>query len=355
MGSDETTCRIRTTALYRAGLAFAAAALLVLLPGWVQSAETDWVVSHISLGIRNFDETVALYESAGVGVHTPIQVPKGPRPPDTHSHINVRYGEVQKRAVAVKPEEAARMMTFVQVGDLQYETGWGHPGMAVERVDHICFNVPDLHAVSAPLIEKGLKVPFLYIRDHLIEENHLEPALGKLKLSFRPDPHGRRGGWEKTSRERLPINSWKFRGLGILVGDLDKVVTYYQSLKIGTFRPEAEFDTGAIADTKLYGKAPYSPIKARTRKLLLGPVVFEFIQPLEGAAVFKESFDSRGDGVGILAFTVDDLDKETAKLTENDVSPLLSGNPRNGGAFAYFDIHRDRKPGDILIKLIQGE
>ena len=355
MRNYKTNCWLQTTMLRHAGLAFAATALLFLLPGWAQSAEKDWVVSHISLGTRSFDETVALYESTGAGIHRPIQVPKGPQPPDTHSHINVRYGEVQKRAVAVKPKEAARMMTFVQVGDIQYETGWGHPGMAVERVDHICFNVPDLHAVSAPLIEKGLKVPFLYIRDHLIEENHLEPELGNLKLSFRPDPYGRRSGWEKTSRERLPANGWKFRGLGILVGDLDNIVTYYQSLNIGTFRPETVFDTGTISDARISGKTPDSPIKARTRKLMLGQIAFEFIQPLEGEAVYRESFDSRGDGVGILAFTVDDLDRETAKLTEKGVPCLLSGNPRNGGAFAYFDIHKDRKPGDILIKLIQGQ
>jgi len=34
--------------------------------------------------------------------------------------------------------------------------------MDVERVDHICFNVPDNHEESAPLIAKGCEVSFLY-------------------------------------------------------------------------------------------------------------------------------------------------------------------------------------------------
>jgi len=317
--------------------------------------ERDWVLSHIAVGTRDFDDTIAVYESTGTGVHTPIPVPKDPPPPDTHSHLNVRYGEVQEKAVGVTPAEAARMMTFVQVGDLQYETGWGRPGMDVERVDHICFNVPDLHVESAPLIAKGCEVSFLYIRDHLIEENHLEPKLGNFKLSFRPDPDGQRSAREKARRESLPISGWKFRGVGMLVGNLDEIVAHYQSLGIGTFRPEAMFDTNSIEDSQLNGKAPDTAIRARTRKLQLGPVVYEFIEPVEGEAIYRESLDSRGDGVSEFAFIVDDLDKEAAKLTEGGVQVLLSGNPRNGGAFAYFDIHKDRKPGDIIIKLIQGE
>jgi len=321
--------------------------------------ESDWVVSHIAVGTRDFDDTISVYESTGTGVHTPIPVPKEPPkeppPPDTHSHINVRYGEVQPKAVGTTAAEAARMMTFVQVGDLQYETGWGRPGMDVERSDHICFNVPDLHVESVPLIAKGCQVSFLYVRDHLIEENHLEPKLGNFKISFRPDPGLQRSAREKARRESLPISGWKFRGVGLLVGNLDEIVEYYQSLELGTFRPEALLDTGSMPDAQVYGKAPDAPVTARTRKLKLGPVVYEFIQPVEGDAVYKESLDSRGDGVGEFAFVVDDLDKETAKLAEGGVQPILSGNPRNGGAFACFDIHKDRKPGDMIIKLMQGD
>ena len=317
--------------------------------------EKDWVLSHIAVGIRDLDETIDLYQSTGAGIHTPIQVPKGPPPPDarTHSHINVRYGEVQERAVGTAPGEAARMMTFIQVGDLQYETG--RRSVEIERVDHICFNVPDLHAVSAPLVweEKGCKVSFLYIRDNLIEENHIEPKFGNLKLSFRPDLG--RSEREKARRESLPISNWKFRGLGIAVEDIDKLVEYYQSLEIGTFGREVMFDSSSIADFQVNGKPSDTVVKARTRMLRLGPVVYQFIQPLEGEAIYKEALDSRGEGVNDFIFTVDDLDKETAKLTEKGVPVIRSGNPKTGGAFAYFDIHKDRKVGDILIKLIQAE
>lgn len=111
------------------------------------------------------------------------------------------------------------------------------------------------------------------------------------------------------------------------------------------------FDSSSIADFNVHGKASDVVVKARTRVAQIGPVAYEFTQPLEGETIYKESLDRRGEGVNDFIFTVDDLDKETAKLAEKGVMVILSGNPRNGGAFAYFDT---RKVGNMMMKLIQA-
>ncbi len=83
----------------------------------------------------------------------------------------------------------------------------------------------------------------------------------------------------------------------------------------------------------------------------MGPITYEFTQPVEGEAIYTESLEKRGEGVNDFIFTVPDLEKETAKLTDKGVQVVLSGNPRNGGAFAIFDT---RKVGGMMMKLIQA-
>ena len=186
----------------------------------------------------------------------------------------------------------------------------------------------------------------------LIEENHIDTSdVGGIVTSLRPDPVGQRSAREKAAMERLELNGWQFRGLGIGVNDLDKLVAYYQDLGMGTFQPEAAFDSREIADFKINGEASDTLVKARTQIAQVGTMNYEFVQPLEGDTIYKESVDLRGDGVCNFIFTVADLEAETAKLAEKGVQVLMGGNPKNDGAFAYCDT---REVGDMVMKLIQG-
>jgi hypothetical protein len=63
--------------------------------------------------------------------------------------------------------------------------------------------------------------------------------------------------------------------------------------------------------------------------------------------------DSRGEGVVDIAFTVEDLEKEAATLIYRGIPAVLSGKPKNGPAFAYFDTRKNS--GNIMIRLIQRE
>jgi len=270
--------------------------------------------------------------------------------------VNLQYGKaVEGPAVGATPEEVIKLIQFVQVGNLQYECGMGG-SVEIESSDHICFNVPDLYAESVPFIYgKGCEVPFVYINNSLIQENHIETTkFGGIKISFRPDPDGKKSAGEQAARDKLPVSDWKFRGIGIAVGDLDKVVEYYQFLEMGRFQPEVAFDSSAIADYREEGEAAGAIVRARTRMAQVGPVSFEFTQPLEGDTIYREALDSRGEGLNDFVFTVDDIDQETAKLAEKGIPTIRSGKPKAGEAFAYFVVHKVRKVGDIMIKLIQA-
>jgi len=87
----------------------------------------------------------------------------------------------------------------------------------------------------------------------------------------------------------------------------------------------------------------------------IGPMAFEFLEPLEGDAIYREYLDRRGEEAGVceFSFTVSELGRETAKLVDKGVPVILSGIPENGQAFACFDTREHG--GDIVIKLIQAE
>ena len=314
--------------------------------------EKDWKLSHVALQVKDLEKLVDYYQSKGIGVHQPIRPPApGVKSYGDGAFVTLNYGKVAEKSAPAREEDVAKRMTFVQVGTLQLEV-MRRPTAEVGICHHVCFNVEDIMGDTAPLIEKGCGVPFALIKDTLLEENHIETnKFGGVILSLRP------GGLKRTERElarqAVPgVSNWKCCSMGIPINDLDKTVEYYQSLDIGTFQPEVVFDSSATADCQVYGKTPDSVVKARTRMIQIGSVGYQFIQPVEGETVYKESLAQRGEGINEFAFTVDDLDKETAKLVTQGVPVVLSGNPQTGGAFACFDTGKDA--GKIIIKLIQA-
>jgi hypothetical protein len=91
--------------------------------------------------------------------------------------------------------------------------------------------------------------------------------------------------------------------------------------------------------------------RARTRVAMVGSIAHEFAQPLEKETIFGEFLTRRGEGVFSLDFMVDNLEKETARLTYRGVRVVLSGKAKDGSAFAYFDT---RKVGNLMVKLVQA-
>jgi methylmalonyl-CoA/ethylmalonyl-CoA epimerase len=131
--------------------------------------------------------------------------------------------------------------------------------------------------------------------------------------------------------------------VGVVVKDLDKVVERLTSLGIGPFTSMHIPDD---AEQWFRGKPLDAKFKISGAKL--GEVVLELIQPVEGISPHQEFLDSQGEGIQHIAFAVDDLDREVAKLTKKGVSILLSANlPKV--RVAYLDLGA----GGLVIELMQ--
>ena len=133
--------------------------------------------------------------------------------------------------------------------------------------------------------------------------------------------------------------SWKLHHIAVIVRDIDKAVEYYQSLGIASVGREVVF--------------PEAKPKIRAKFVQIGSVPIEFIQPIEGeSSNYKEFLDSKGEGVQHIAFAVDNLDEESAKLEGKGVSVIVKGKAPAafGSSTAHFDT---RQVGDFAIQLIQ--
>ena len=139
--------------------------------------------------------------------------------------------------------------------------------------------------------------------------------------------------------------------MAVVVRDMDKAVEYYQSLGIATFQPEFMLDSSTYTDYKVFGKTPDTIDKTRMRFVQISSFQLELVQPVEGETIYKEFLKNKGEGVHHIAYTVDDLEEETAKLAKKGI-PVITRVYRGstGAGFAYFDI---RKVGNVIIELIQ--
>ena len=132
--------------------------------------------------------------------------------------------------------------------------------------------------------------------------------------------------------------NWELHHIAVIVRDIDKAVEYYQSLGIATVGREVEF--------------PEERPQIRAKFVEISGLPIEFLQPLHGETPYKEYLDSQGEGVQHVAFAVDDLEGEMAKLIEKGVSVMVKGKaPAAFGAEStHFDI---RQIGNFAIQLIQ--
>ena len=135
--------------------------------------------------------------------------------------------------------------------------------------------------------------------------------------------------------------------IGVIVRDTDMAVDYYQSLGIGPF----ELMNISAKDRKLRGKPiGLDSFKLKEKWGKMGSIGLQVIQPIEGEFIWKEFLETKGEGVHHLAFSVNDIEKEEAKMLEKGVEAVYSARFQGGGGAAYFDT---AKVGGVLIELVQ--
>ena len=148
-------------------------------------------------------------------------------------------------------------------------------------------------------------------------------------------------------KEKTPAESpfpEKLVHLGIVVRDIDKTVKRLESLGIGPF--------GALSMAPPIGKIYYrgKPLDAEYKVLStkIGEVELEMFEPVKGESPWQEFLDNKGEGIHHMALLVDDLDKETDRLTERGASIMLQARSERGGG-AYLDLNI----GGIIIELLK--
>jgi len=137
----------------------------------------------------------------------------------------------------------------------------------------------------------------------------------------------------------------RFDHIAVIVKDLNKAIEYYESLGMGSFE---KADLSGLTDKTMYGK----PVDFQTEMAhaQVGGVTIELIQPVKDAPVFEEFLEKNGEGIHHIAFVVDDLEKETAKLVDKGIEVILTAKLASGGGGVYLDT---RKIGGVVIELVQ--
>lgn len=320
-------------------------------------SSSDWGYSHPGVFVRDFYKTLDFYQSLGIATH-----PRG-RASISKAETTQKMLVFGREIPPGKPQDPSKPresgLENLYIGDMQLEVlrapAQRPQGEALaygEGINHVCFDVPDINAETDKLTEKGFRIIFDLTRDGFRVEDYLDTReFGNIILSMRPlaNQEAIEGARRWKAGLGKGLVDWKFRGHGVVVSDLDKTSEYYDMLGFADLHPEAALDTGTMTDVTVYGESPGAAVKARTRTAKIGPAVYEFIEPVKGDAIYKESLERRGEGIIDLIFTVDDLGKETANLDARGVPVIFSGKPGTAGAFAYFDTRPDG--GDIMIKL----
>ncbi len=323
----------------------------------------DWELHHICLVVRNWDDALDYYQSIRIGESVGPQAMYmdyrngGPAKFYSNDEVPKTNGGLGPGKPLKESERGRRKDNYkfmdkdCQVGDLLIEIG-ENKGIPLEGITHICFNVPDVNAETERLLEKGCALMMEITQGDNVLENHIDTRkFGNVDISFRPPVLELEKGWIDHHRSYPYLKDWKFHGLGIAVRDLDKVVDYYEKLDIIDFQDYIELSGDLLDPINVESETMELDFKTRAKSGLVGPVAFEFIQPIKGASIYQESLDSRGEGVTDISFTVADLEKEAATMIYRGIPVVLSGKPKNGPAFACFDTRKNS--GNIIIKLIQ--
>lgn len=136
-----------------------------------------------------------------------------------------------------------------------------------------------------------------------------------------------------------------FHHVSLVVKDMKKAMTYFQSLGIGPFIEPPVKPTKEMWQGK--------PIPVGSLKEVLGgmgEVWFQLCQPLRKDTPWQRFLDTKGEGVHHIGFVVDDIEAAEAELTEKGIEIVHSARFEKGGGGCLADIS---KIGGILVEFIE--
>jgi 4-hydroxyphenylpyruvate dioxygenase-like putative hemolysin len=133
---------------------------------------------------------------------------------------------------------------------------------------------------------------------------------------------------------------------------MDRAVEYYESLGIGPFQPITELipKVAHLRERIIRGEPAPLTRQVINKLAKVGPVFLELLQPLEEPSFWRDFLETKGEGVQHLAFLVDDIDAEEARLVEKGVSVTYRIRFEGGGGDTYFETY---EVGGVLLAIVQ--
>ena len=135
--------------------------------------------------------------------------------------------------------------------------------------------------------------------------------------------------------ENAPFKSEDFHHVGVIVRDMDKTIEHLETVGIGPFEMMGDQKwVNVTFKGELHGKPAEWSVKISSTKV--GNTELELLQPSGGESALQEFLDEKGEGVHHIAYLVDDVPGEIAKIEKQGLKRLTSANLDTRG-FAYFE------------------
>ncbi len=135
----------------------------------------------------------------------------------------------------------------------------------------------------------------------------------------------------KQNPKKSPFS--KLHHVSIVVRDIEESVKYYTSIGIGPFveyPPMREYNKINVPDEEGF-------YALRIMVARIGPVDLQLIQPGEGASLYKDHLETKGEGVYHLGFVVDDIERSEAEVKKKGLNVISNGRREDGSGFAYLE------------------
>ncbi len=123
-----------------------------------------------------------------------------------------------------------------------------------------------------------------------------------------------------------------FGQVGIIVKDMEKTIAGLKKAGIGPFGP-----LQAAPTIRWEERGKPTEVKIKMKFATVGPLEIELIEPTDKACLQKEWLDRNGEGIHHIAFFVNSIDEEVAKMAKKGFKVVQRGWRSTGGGYAFFD------------------
>ena len=146
-------------------------------------------------------------------------------------------------------------------------------------------------------------------------------------------------------------DTWTHHHVGIPVKDLDVAMANFAAIG-AEFQTPFLIDSRNMAEYLVYGKTPDPAVQTRGVMGKMGTMGIELLQPVAGHTVHRELLEKSGEGIGHIAYKVENLAAETAELEHQGFEVILSIRPKDRRTALYIDTRG--RLSNLIIELMQG-